>query len=62
MWVCPVHAGFVVYRTLGTIGSSRSLENRMAGLSHADALDLYCKEMLGKDYGKLVRAGAGGGG
>lgn len=47
--------GFVLYKTLGTIGDSRKLENRMAALPHAEALDLYCKEMLGHDYGKQVR-------
>ncbi|KAF5834011.1 hypothetical protein DUNSADRAFT_9496 [Dunaliella salina] len=50
----PALIGFVVYRTLGTIGNSRTLENRMQRLPHGEALDLYCREMLGKDYGKQV--------
>ena len=43
-----------MYRAVGTISNSRTLENRMAQLPHAEALDLYCKEMLGKDYEKQV--------
>ena len=48
------HAGFVLYRTLGTIGNTHTLENRMSQLPHAEALDLYCREMLGADYEKQV--------
>eukprot|EP00197_Chlamydomonas_leiostraca_P010551 CAMPEP_0202865700 /NCGR_PEP_ID=MMETSP1391-20130828/6304_1 /ASSEMBLY_ACC=CAM_ASM_000867 /TAXON_ID=1034604 /ORGANISM="Chlamydomonas leiostraca, Strain SAG 11-49" /LENGTH=514 /DNA_ID=CAMNT_0049545567 /DNA_START=40 /DNA_END=1585 /DNA_ORIENTATION=+ len=54
--VRPALIALVLHRTLSTLEDSRTLEARMSRLRAGDALDLYLRELLGKDYGAQIRA------